>query len=142
VSIRFPGESREYRAARDRLLDQEVELRRSMEAVAAARRELPPGGPVPEDYVFKTAGGDGSPTAMRLHQAGPARRRVAPMWRGSPPAFGASERAPAAPPASAPSIARRTAPIRAKRQSPRSKEAQGQSARSRDLRPARGPPRL
>ena len=36
----FPGESAEYRAARDRLLAQEIELRRTMEAVAAARREL------------------------------------------------------------------------------------------------------
>src|SRR5207237_450351 len=42
--IRFPGESAEYRAARDRLLEQEIELRRATEAVAAARRELPPGG--------------------------------------------------------------------------------------------------
>ena len=48
-----PGESPEYRAARDRLLEQEIELRRSMEAVAAARRALPPGGPVPTDYVFR-----------------------------------------------------------------------------------------
>ncbi|HKH17857.1 MAG TPA: DUF899 family protein [Solirubrobacteraceae bacterium] len=53
MSIAFPGESAEYRAARDRLLEQEIELRRSMEAVAAARRALPPGGPVPEDYVFE-----------------------------------------------------------------------------------------
>ena len=43
----FPGESAEYRAARDRLLEQEIELRRAMEAVAAARRELPPGGASP-----------------------------------------------------------------------------------------------
>ena len=43
MSTRFPGESGEYRAARDRLLKQEIELRRVMEAVAAARRELPPG---------------------------------------------------------------------------------------------------
>jgi predicted dithiol-disulfide oxidoreductase (DUF899 family) len=68
VSIRFPGESASYRAARERLLDQEVELRRSMEAVAAARRELPPGGPVPEDYVFEAAGADGSPTTIRLSE--------------------------------------------------------------------------
>jgi hypothetical protein len=54
----FPGESAEYRAARDRLLEQEIELRRAMEAVAAARRELPPGGPIPEDYVFQGAGED------------------------------------------------------------------------------------
>jgi predicted dithiol-disulfide oxidoreductase (DUF899 family) len=68
VSIRFPGESLEYRAARERLLDEEVELRRSMEAVAVARRELPPGGRVPEDYVFAAAGADGSPTAIRLSE--------------------------------------------------------------------------
>jgi predicted dithiol-disulfide oxidoreductase (DUF899 family) len=68
VSVRFPGESAEYREARDRLLDKEVELRRAMEAVAAARRDLPPGGPVPEDYVFEAAGADGSPTAVRLSE--------------------------------------------------------------------------
>jgi predicted dithiol-disulfide oxidoreductase (DUF899 family) len=58
----------EYRAARDRLLDQEIELRRAMEAVAAARRRLPPGGVVPEDYVFRGAGTDGAPTDVRLSQ--------------------------------------------------------------------------
>jgi predicted dithiol-disulfide oxidoreductase (DUF899 family) len=68
MSVRFPGESAEYRAARDRLLEQEVELRRATEAVAAARRELPPGGPVPEDYVFEAARVDGSPTAVRLSE--------------------------------------------------------------------------
>jgi predicted dithiol-disulfide oxidoreductase (DUF899 family) len=57
MSIAFPGESAAYRAARDRLLEQEVELRRAMEAVAAARRELPRGGIVPEDYVFQGRGG-------------------------------------------------------------------------------------
>jgi predicted dithiol-disulfide oxidoreductase (DUF899 family) len=49
MTITFPGESAEYRVARDRLLAQEVELRRRMEAVAEARRALPPGGVVPED---------------------------------------------------------------------------------------------
>jgi predicted dithiol-disulfide oxidoreductase (DUF899 family) len=52
MPIAFPGESAEYRAARDRLLDAEVDLRRQMEAVAVARRALPPGGIVPEDYAF------------------------------------------------------------------------------------------
>jgi predicted dithiol-disulfide oxidoreductase (DUF899 family) len=52
MPIEFPGESAEYRAARDRLLQAEVDLRRQMEAVAVARRALPPGGIVPEDYVF------------------------------------------------------------------------------------------
>jgi predicted dithiol-disulfide oxidoreductase (DUF899 family) len=36
MSITFPGESSEYRVARDRLLEQEIELRRAMERVAAA----------------------------------------------------------------------------------------------------------
>ena len=68
MSITFPRESQEYRAARDRLLEQEVELRRAMESVAAARRALPAGGVVPEDYVFRGAGGDGSPTDVRLSE--------------------------------------------------------------------------
>ncbi|MFL5908713.1 MAG: DUF899 family protein [Solirubrobacterales bacterium] len=64
----FPGESPEYRAARERLLAKEIELRRNMEAVAVERRQLPPGGPVPEDYVFQGAGGDGEPADVRLTQ--------------------------------------------------------------------------
>ena len=60
MAVAFPGESAEYRAARDRLLEQEIELRRAMEAVAASRRALPPGGPVPEDYVFHGPGTDGA----------------------------------------------------------------------------------
>jgi predicted dithiol-disulfide oxidoreductase (DUF899 family) len=68
VTVKFPGESAEYRAARDRLLEQETELRRAIEAVAAARRALPPGGVVAEDYVFQGAGADGSPTDVRLSE--------------------------------------------------------------------------
>jgi predicted dithiol-disulfide oxidoreductase (DUF899 family) len=68
MSVAFPGESREYRAARDRLLAQEVALRRAMEAVAAARRELPPGGRLPCDYVFQGAGADGAPREVRLSE--------------------------------------------------------------------------
>ncbi|MGH2987449.1 MAG: DUF899 family protein [Solirubrobacterales bacterium] len=68
MSTTFPGESAEYRAARDRLLEREIELRRATEAVAAARRELPPGGAVPEDYVFQGAGVDGAPTDVRLSE--------------------------------------------------------------------------
>jgi predicted dithiol-disulfide oxidoreductase (DUF899 family) len=68
VRITFPGESAEYRVARDRLLAQEVALRRTMEAVAAARRELPPGGVVAEDYALQGAGADGNPTAVRLSE--------------------------------------------------------------------------
>src|SRR5262245_64487024 len=68
MSIKFPGESTEYRAARGRLLEQEIELRRAMEAVAATRRELPLGGVVPEDYVFQGAHEDGIPTDVRLSE--------------------------------------------------------------------------
>src|SRR5215218_2656745 len=68
MSLTFPGESAEYRAARDRLLEREVELRRETEAVAAARRELPPGGVVPEDYVFQGKAADGKPADVRMSE--------------------------------------------------------------------------
>lgn len=68
MTMCFPGESAEYRSARDRLLDREIELRREMEAVAAARRNLPPGGLVPEDYVFDGLGPDGRPREIRLSE--------------------------------------------------------------------------
>src|SRR5262249_27225170 len=48
----YPNDSDEYRAARTALLTEEIELRRHIERVAAQRRTLPPGGAVPEDYVF------------------------------------------------------------------------------------------
>jgi predicted dithiol-disulfide oxidoreductase (DUF899 family) len=68
MPVTFPGESAEYRAARSRLLDQEIELRRVMEAVAEARRRLPPGGVVPQDYVFQAQGPGGAPTRVRLSE--------------------------------------------------------------------------
>jgi predicted dithiol-disulfide oxidoreductase (DUF899 family) len=68
MSVSYPGESKEYREARERLLEQEIELRRRMETVAAARRELPPGGEIPEDYVFKGEGPDGKPMDVRLSE--------------------------------------------------------------------------
>jgi predicted dithiol-disulfide oxidoreductase (DUF899 family) len=68
MQITFPGESADYRTARDRLLEREIALRRAMEAVAVARRELPPGGEVPEDYVFQGAGPHGAATDVRLSE--------------------------------------------------------------------------
>ena len=59
MDVTFPGESAEYRAARNELLTKEIELRRQTEAVATARRELPPGGELPEDYVFQGEGPEG-----------------------------------------------------------------------------------
>src|SRR4051794_22898996 len=64
----FPGETAEYRAARDRLLEREIELRRATEAVAVARRALPPGGVAPEDYAFEGIGADGKPASVRLSE--------------------------------------------------------------------------
>ncbi len=55
---RFPNEPPGYREARERLLTEEKELRAKVESVAAARRRLPLGGPVPEDYVFRSPSGD------------------------------------------------------------------------------------
>jgi predicted dithiol-disulfide oxidoreductase (DUF899 family) len=68
MSVAFPGESAEYRAARERLLEQEIALRRTMESVAVARRALPPGGAIPEDYVFGGATEDGAPTDVRMSE--------------------------------------------------------------------------
>jgi predicted dithiol-disulfide oxidoreductase (DUF899 family) len=68
VSVAFPGESAEYRTARDRLLEQETGLRQAVEAVAAARRLLPLGGDIPTDYVFQGRGADDAPIGLRLSQ--------------------------------------------------------------------------
>src|SRR5258708_37928414 len=54
---RFPGESTQYRSARNALLAEEIELRRHIERVAALRRALPPGGEVPQDYRFEGENG-------------------------------------------------------------------------------------
>jgi predicted dithiol-disulfide oxidoreductase (DUF899 family) len=68
--VRFPGESEEYRRERNRLLEAEIELRRAIERVAAQRRDLPPGGVVPEDYVFERAGGGGEVRFSELFESG------------------------------------------------------------------------
>jgi predicted dithiol-disulfide oxidoreductase (DUF899 family) len=72
MSLTFPGESAEYRGTRDKLLAQEIDLRRAMEDVAAARRALPKGGAVPEDYVFEgaTDGGTGEVKLSELFAPG------------------------------------------------------------------------
>lgn len=65
--FRFPGESEEYRRARDDLLQAEVELRRQIERVAAQRRHLPLGGTVPTDYAFdEWDAAAGGPKRVRL----------------------------------------------------------------------------
>src|ERR1700760_4157659 len=59
----FPNESAEYRAARNALLVEEIELRRQLERVAAQRRALPEGGGVPE---LSFEGEDGPVTLAEL----------------------------------------------------------------------------
>ena len=68
--IRFPDESDEYRRERNRLLEAEIELRRTIERVAAERRALPPGGVVPEDYVFEEAGSGRAVSFSELFETG------------------------------------------------------------------------
>src|SRR5260221_7782024 len=53
--LRYPNESKKYRAARDALLKDEKALVAKVKAVAAKRCKLPPGGQLKEDYVFKWA---------------------------------------------------------------------------------------
>jgi predicted dithiol-disulfide oxidoreductase (DUF899 family) len=59
---RHPGESEEYRRARQALLVEEIALRRQVERVASLRRTLPPGGEVPDDYRFVAE--DGSEVSL------------------------------------------------------------------------------
>jgi len=98
---RFPNESAEYRKARTALLEQEIELRRHIERVAAQRRALPPGGKVPEDYEFVGENGPvklselfgDKDTLVTYHwMYGPQRKRPCPMctallsaWDGQVP---------------------------------------------------------
>lgn len=86
--IRIPGESADYRRARTALLEQEIELRRLAEKVAAQRRALPPGGPVPQDYRFEGEHGPallselfgGKDTLVTYNwMYGPQRKRPCPM---------------------------------------------------------------
>lgn len=86
--VRFPNESAEYRAARTRLLEEEIELRRHLERVAALRRALPPGGEVTGDYRFLGEEGEidfaglfrGKPSLVAYsYMFGPQRQRPCPM---------------------------------------------------------------
>jgi predicted dithiol-disulfide oxidoreductase (DUF899 family) len=68
MTFTYPNETKTYRAARDRLLAREIDLRRMMETLAAARRALPPGGQVPQDYVFQGLRPDGAHGDVRLSE--------------------------------------------------------------------------
>jgi predicted dithiol-disulfide oxidoreductase (DUF899 family) len=84
----FPNETPEYRQARNRLLSEEIELRRKNEQVAALRRSLPTGGEIPEDYAFEGANGvvrlsqlfgDKDTLVLYSMMFGPQRERACPM---------------------------------------------------------------
>jgi predicted dithiol-disulfide oxidoreductase (DUF899 family) len=66
--LHYPNESTEYRAARNALLDEEIALRAQIEAVAAKRRALPPGGGVSEDYVFERIGKTSMPEKVKMSE--------------------------------------------------------------------------
>ncbi len=66
--IRFPNETPAYRAARNELLQAEVELRRRVEEVAALRWRLPAGGEVREDYAFEEAAPGGKIRTVRMSE--------------------------------------------------------------------------
>lgn len=53
--LRYPNESKAYRAARDALQKEEEDLIAQTKGLAAKRRQLPPGGELKEDYVFQWA---------------------------------------------------------------------------------------
>ncbi len=53
----YPNESAEYRAARNKLLAEEIELRRHLERVASQRRALPLGGEIPQDFQLASETG-------------------------------------------------------------------------------------
>lgn len=63
--IRYPGETAEYRAARDRLLEAEIDIEKRLQEVSDMRRALPAGGPVRENYIFRTLS-DGAETDIAL----------------------------------------------------------------------------
>ena len=66
--LSYPNESAEYRKARNALLDAEIALRAQVEAVADRRRRLPPGGEVPQDYVFERIGANDMPETVRMSE--------------------------------------------------------------------------
>jgi predicted dithiol-disulfide oxidoreductase (DUF899 family) len=93
----FPNESKEYRQARDKALELEYSARRAIEAAARARRALPVGGKVPEDFVFQECDTAGNTRDVRLSQLfapnsptlviysymfGPKRKEPCPMCTG------------------------------------------------------------
>ena len=92
----FPGESPEYRDARQKLLESEIEFRRQMTRLVEQRQALPPGPVISKDYRFLDADGNdlslldlfGEQDTLVAYfwMYGPQRQRPCPMctnWLGS-----------------------------------------------------------
>ncbi len=92
----WPGESTEHAAARERLLAEEIELRRHMTRVTEQRQALPPGPVIEKDYKFKDEQGfdasladlfgDHDTLVSYFWMYGPERERPCPMctnWLGA-----------------------------------------------------------
>src|SRR3984957_14019692 len=95
----FPNESAEYRAARNPLLVDEIELRRHIERKAAQRRALPAGGQIAKDFDlisetgptrFSSLFGDKDTLMVYSMMYGPARKTPCPSctsflnsWNGT-----------------------------------------------------------
>jgi predicted dithiol-disulfide oxidoreductase (DUF899 family) len=92
----FPGQTEEYRKAREALLAKEIEFRRHMTRLTEQRMALPPGPVIEKNYRFKDANGAevGLIDLFGAHDTlvayfwmfGPQRPRPCPMctnWLGS-----------------------------------------------------------
>jgi len=95
----YTNESAEYRAARNELIVEEIELRRHLEHVASQRRALPKGGEIPQDFLlasetgslrFSSLFGDKHTLMIYSMMYGPQRKAPCPMctsflnaWNGT-----------------------------------------------------------
>ncbi len=85
----FPGESDAYRAAREALLENEIEFRRHMTRLTEQRQALPPGPVIAKNYRFKDENafevglldlfGDKDTLVTYFWMYGPQRERPCPM---------------------------------------------------------------
>jgi predicted dithiol-disulfide oxidoreductase (DUF899 family) len=66
--MQFPNEPKEYRKARNNLLELEIRARRALEDAARARRNLPLGGKVPADFIFHECDEKGRTRAVTLSE--------------------------------------------------------------------------
>jgi predicted dithiol-disulfide oxidoreductase (DUF899 family) len=95
----YPNESAEYRAARNALVAEEIELRRYIERIASRRRALPSGGEIAKDFElmselsptrFSSLFGDKDTLMVYSMMYGPQRKAPCPMctsflnsWNGT-----------------------------------------------------------